>query len=215
MARFDVINTERKKVSEIELSDAVFAAPPNDDVVYEVAKFQAINRRAGTVAVKNASLVSGGGRKPWKQKHTGRARQGSTRASQWVGGGKAMGPKPRDYTYRPPREVRRGALRIVLSQRARDNKLLIVDKIEVPAKEEAGRKRLSNGTVKVLTQGLKLEGALVVDFRENLNLHRGVRNLACFDALAPEGLNLESVLKHDTLVLTAPAAKQLEGALAP
>jgi large subunit ribosomal protein L4 len=136
MAKFDVFNTDRKKVSEIELSDAVFAAQPNEHLVYEVAKFQAINRRAGTLGVKNSSLVSGGGKKPWRQKHTGRARQGSTRASQWVGGGKAMAPKARDYTYRPPREVRRGALRVVLSQRAREQKLLIVDKIEIRALED-------------------------------------------------------------------------------
>src|ERR1043165_1692834 len=97
MAKFDVVDLKLKKVSEIELSDAVFAADVNDSVLYEVAKMQQINRRRGTVAVKNSSLVRGGGKKPWKQKGTGRARQGSTRASQWVGGGKAMGPKPRDY----------------------------------------------------------------------------------------------------------------------
>lgn len=215
MARFDVINTQGQKVSEIELSDAVFSAEPNAHLIYEVAKFQAINRRAGTVAVKNTSLVSGGGKKPWRQKHTGRARQGSTRASHWVGGGKAMGPKPRDYTYRPPREVRRGALRVALSQRARDKKLVIVDAFEVKPVEEKGKVRLSKGAVRILTDGLKLREALVVDSRENLNLHRGVRNLARFDVLAPEGLNLESILRHETLVLTAPAAKQLEGVLAP
>lgn len=150
MARFDVVNIEGQKVSEIELSDAVFAVDPNENVIYEVAKFQAINRRAGTVAVKNSSLVSGGGKKPWKQKHTGRARQGSTRASQWVGGGKAMGPKPRDYTYRPPRTVRRGALRVALSQAARDQKLVILDKFEVPVASE-GKGRLSHGAEKILT----------------------------------------------------------------
>lgn len=213
MAKFDVINIDRQKVSEIELADSVFAAEANENLIYEVAKFQAINRRAGTVAVKNASLVSGGGRKPWKQKHTGRARQGSTRASQWVGGGKAMGPKPRDYTYRPPREVRRGALRVAISQRARDQKLLILDKIELAPQVENGRKRLSKGAAKLLLENLKLANALVIDAKENVSLHRGVRNLADFDVVAPEGLNLESVLKHDTLVLTAPAAKLLEGAL--
>lgn len=213
MAKFDVINIDRQKVSEIELADSVFAAEANENLIYEVAKFQAINRRAGTVAVKNASLVSGGGRKPWKQKHTGRARQGSTRASQWVGGGKAMGPKPRDYTYRPPREVRRGALRVAISQRARDQKLLILDKIELAPQAENGRRRLSKGAAKLLLENLKLANALVIDAKENVSLHRGVRNLADFDVVAPEGLNLESVLKHDTLVLTAPAAKLLEGAL--
>jgi len=215
MAKFDVINTDRQKVSEIELSDAVFAAEANENLVYEVAKFQAINRRAGTVAVKNTSLVSGGGKKPWKQKHTGRARQGSTRASHWVGGGKAMGPKPRDYTYRPPREVRRGALRVALSHLAREQKLLILDKIEIPEQPDKGKKRLSKSAFKLLLEGLKLESALVIDAKENVNLHRGVRNLSDFDVVAPEGVNLESLLKHDTLVLTAPAARLLEGALAP
>ncbi len=215
MAKFDVIDIDRKKVSEIELSDAVFAAEANEHLIYEVAKFQAINRRAGTVAVKNSSLVSGGGKKPWKQKHTGRARQGSTRASHWVGGGKAMGPKPRDYTYRPPRDVRRGALRVALSQRARDQKLLIVDKIELKPAEKNGKKKFSSTAAKLLTSNLKLECALVVDMKKNESLHLGARNLRDFDVLAPEGLNLESVLAHDTVVLTAEAAKMLEGALAP
>src|SRR3990167_9201988 len=95
MAKFDVVDLSNKKVSEIELSDDVFGAKPNAHLLYEAAKMQQINRRAGTVAVKNSSLVSGGGKKPWKQKGTGRARQGSTRASHWVGGGKAMGQAPR------------------------------------------------------------------------------------------------------------------------
>ena len=129
MAKFDVIDLDLKKVGEIELSDDIFAADANPHLLYEVAKMQQINRRAGTVAVKNSSLVSGGGKKPWKQKGTGRARQGSIRASHWVGGGKAMGPKPRDYFYRPPRTVRRGAVANVLSLRAKEQALVIVDKV--------------------------------------------------------------------------------------
>src|SRR5215472_9013473 len=131
MAKFDVMNLDLKKVSEIELSDDVFSVPANENLIYEVAKMQQINRRRGTVAVKNTSLVSGGGRKPWKQKGTGRARQGSIRASHWVGGGKAMGPKPRDYSYRPPLKVRKGALRSVLSLRAREKSLWILDAFEL------------------------------------------------------------------------------------
>src|SRR5262245_30490898 len=130
MAKFDVVDVDGKKVSEIELSDDVFAAEPNQNLIYEVAKMQQINRRRGTVAVKNASLVRGGGKKPWRQKGTGRARQGSIRASHWVGGGKAMGPKPRDYHYRPPRTVRRGALRAALSLRAKEKNLIIVDQLK-------------------------------------------------------------------------------------
>jgi large subunit ribosomal protein L4 len=208
MAKFDVVNTDKQKVAEIELSDAVFAAEPNEHLVYEVAKFQAISRRRGTVGVKNTSLVSGGGKKPWKQKHTGRARQGSIRASQWVGGGKAMAPKSRDYAYRPPKAVRRGALRSILSLRAKENRLVIVDKFDV---KETSTKALAN----LLTKRLGVTDLLVVDEKGNTHLHRSVRNLANFDVLPPEGFNLESALSRGTLVLTALAAKALEGALAP
>src|ERR1700722_18508577 len=127
MATFDVYNLSKQKVGTVDLSDAVFAAKVNPHLLYEGVKHQQISRRSGTVAVKNRSLVSGGGKKPWKQKGTGRARQGSIRASHWVGGGKAMGPKPRSYGYRPPLEVRKGALRSAISMRAGENTLLILD----------------------------------------------------------------------------------------
>ena len=136
MAKFNVVDLDLKKVSEIELSDDVFGAEANPHLFYEVAKMQQINRRRGTVAVKNSSLVSGGGKKPWKQKGTGRARQGSTRASHWVGGGKAMGPKPRDYTYAPPRKVRKGALCAALSLRVKE-KSLINHRLPIERKAEA------------------------------------------------------------------------------
>ena len=206
MAKFDVVDLDLKKVSEIELSDEIFGAEPNANLFYEVAKMQQINRRRGTVAVKNSSLVSGGGKKPWKQKGTGRARQGSIRASHWVGGGKAMGPKQRDYFYRPPKKVRRGALKAVLSLRAREKTLIIVDGFNLSAPK-------SKQAFEALTKRLKLAEALVIDAKDNTNLHRSVRNLAKFDVLAPEGLNLESVLRHKHLVLTSAAAKDIEGAL--
>jgi large subunit ribosomal protein L4 len=206
MAKFKVIDLDGKQVSEIELSDEVFGAEPNPHLLYEVAKMQQINRRRGTVGVKNTSLVSGGGKKPWKQKGTGRARQGSIRASHWVGGGKAMAPKSRDYFYRPPRQVRRGALRAILSLRVRENALVILDgfKLDAPKSKQA---------YEVLTKRLKLQNALVIDDKGNANLHRSVRNLAKFDVLPPEGLNLESVLRHKQLVLTSAAAKAIQEAL--
>jgi large subunit ribosomal protein L4 len=206
MAKFDVVDLDMKKVSEIELSDDVFGAAPNKNLFYEVAKMQQINRRRGTVGVKNTSLVSGGGKKPWKQKGTGRARQGSIRASHWVGGGKAMAPKSRDYFYRPPKKVRRGALRAALSLRASEKKLIILDgfKLDAPKSKQA---------FETLTKRLKLAEALVIDEKGNENLHRSVRNLAKFDVLPPEGLNLESVLRHKHLVITSAAAKALEGSL--
>jgi large subunit ribosomal protein L4 len=206
MAKFKVIDLDGKQVSEIELSDEVFGADPNPHLLYEVAKMQQINRRRGTVGVKNTSLVSGGGKKPWKQKGTGRARQGSIRASHWVGGGKAMAPKARDYFYRPPRKVRRGALCAALSLRAKENALVILDgfKLDAPKSKQA---------FEVLTKRLKLENALVIDEKGNTNLHRSVRNLAQFDVLPPEGLNLESVLRHKQLVLTSAAARAIQEAL--
>jgi large subunit ribosomal protein L4 len=206
MAKFDVVDLDLKKVSELELSDEIFGAEPNANLFYEVAKMQQINRRRGTVAVKNTSLVSGGGKKPWKQKGTGRARQGSIRASHWVGGGKAMGPKPRDYFYRPPKKVRRGALKAALSLRAREKTLIIVSDFNLAAPK-------SKQAFDALTKRLKLADALVIDAKDNTNLHRSVRNLAKFDVLPPEGLNLESVLRHKHLVLTSAAAKAIEGAL--
>ena len=145
MAKFDVVDLSNKKVSEIELSDDVFGTKPNAHLLYEAAKFQHINRRAGTVAVKNSSLVSGGGKKPWKQKGTGRARQGSTRASHWVGGGKAMGPKQRDYTYRPPRGVRRAALNSALSLRAGEKKLIILDAFPSDGKSKKAFESITKG----------------------------------------------------------------------
>jgi len=119
MAKFDVYDLDKKKVGELELADAVFAGEVNEHLFYEVVKAKLASDRSGTHAVKNRSLVAGGGKKPWKQKHTGRARQGSTRASQWVGGGKAMGPKPRDYAYDVPKKVRKAALRSAILEAVR------------------------------------------------------------------------------------------------
>ena len=205
MAKFDVVDLSNKKVSEIELSDDVWGTKPNAHLLYEAAKFQHINRRAGTVAVKNSSLVSGGGKKPWKQKGTGRARQGSTRASHWVGGGKAMGPKQRDYTYRPPRGVRRAALSSALSLRAGEKKIIVIDGFPSDGKSKKAYEQL--------TKGLKLVNALLVDEKSNTKLHRAVRNMEKFDVIAHEGLNVESVLRRGTLVLTVAAAKAVETAL--
>lgn len=211
MATFDVYNLEKDKVGSIELDDAVFAGEVNEHLFYEVVKMQQINRRRGTVGVKNRSLVSGGGKKPWRQKGTGRARQGSTRASQWVGGGVALAPKNRDYFYRPPAKVRKGALRSVLSLRASEGKLLVVDNFDLG--EIKTQKALAT-----LTGKLGLDSALVVvageaGDRERTVAIRSIRNLTHFDALPVEGFNLEDALRRRHLVLTSAAAKQLEGVL--
>jgi large subunit ribosomal protein L4 len=205
MAKFDVYDLEKNKVSEIELADSVFAGEVNEHLFYEVVKAKLASDRSGTHAVKNRSLVSGGGKKPWKQKHTGRARQGSTRASQWVGGGKAMGPKPRDYSYDVPKKVRKAALRSALALRGRDQKILIVEKWSPDAPKAK--------TAAQVLKKLGLAKVLVVDAAANVALEKSVRNLRGANFLAAEGLNVYDILKHDALVLTAASAKQLEESL--
>jgi len=205
MAKYDVYDLDKKKVGEIELADAVFAGEVNEHLFYEVVKAKLASDRSGTHAVKNRSLVSGGGKKPWKQKHTGRARQGSTRASQWVGGGKAMGPKPRDYAYDVPKQVRKAALRSALALRGKDGKLLVVQEWK-PAAPKTG------AAAKVLAK-LGAAKALVVDAAANAALAKSVRNLDGADFLPVEGLNVYDILKHDALVLTAETAKKLEASL--
>jgi large subunit ribosomal protein L4 len=205
MAKFDVYDLDKKKVGELELADIVFAGEVNEKLFYEVVKAKRASDRSGTHAVKNRSLVSGGGKKPFKQKGTGRARQGSTRASQWVGGGKAMGPKPRDYSYDVPKQVRRLALRSALALRASEQKLLILDKWE-PGEPQ------TKGARAVLAK-LGTPKALVVDGASNVNLAKSVRNLAGADFLAVEGLNVYDILKHETLILTAATARKLEASL--
>jgi large subunit ribosomal protein L4 len=205
MAKFDVYDLDRNKVSELELADTVFAGEVNEHLFYEVVKAKLASDRSGTHAVKNRSLVSGGGKKPWKQKHTGRARAGSTRASNFVGGGKAMGPKPREYSYDVPKKVRKAALRSALALRNRDGKLLIVSEWKPAAPKTAS-------AAKVLAK-LGLKKALVVDLGENAVLAKSVRNLRGSDFLAAEGLNVYDILRHDVLVLTADTAKRLEVSL--
>jgi large subunit ribosomal protein L4 len=205
MAKFDVYDLDKKKVGELELADAVFAGEVNEHLFYEVVKAKLASDRSGTHAVKNRSLVSGGGKKPWKQKHTGRARQGSTRASQWVGGGKAMGPKPRDYSYDVPKKVRKAALRAALSLRGKDGKLVIVQ-------EWAPQAPKTSAAAEVLAK-LGATKALVVDAATNQALARSVRNLDGSDFLPVDGLNVYDILGHDTLVLTAATAKKLEEVL--
>jgi large subunit ribosomal protein L4 len=202
MATFDVIDQSGKKVSTIDLDDAVYAAPVNENLFYEVIKWQQAKRRQGTHSTKNRSAVRGGGAKPWKQKGTGRARQGSIRASQWVGGGRSMGPTPRDYGYTLPKKVRRGALRGALSLRAKEGRLVILDAFQLA--------QIKTKDARKVLEGLGLTKALIVEDKDNVNVTRSVRNLPAFRVLPPEGLNLEDILRHETLVLTKDVAKKVE-----
>ena len=206
MATLDVINLEKQKVGTIDLPDEIVNARVDEHLFYEVVKAQLASRRAGTQAVKNRSLVSGGGKKPFKQKGTGRARQGSIRASHWVGGGKAMGPKQRDHEYHVPKKVRKAAIRAAISKRNADKALIIVD-------AWAPTKPSTKGAVATLAT-LGIESALVLGLKENQNLFKSVRNAKKYKFLPVEGANVYDILNHHTLILTKDCAKALEGVLA-
>jgi len=209
MATLDVINLEKQKVGTIDLADSLVKVDlrNSEALFYEVVKAQLASRRAGTVGVKNRSLVSGGGKKPYKQKGTGRARQGSIRASQWVGGGKAMAPKMRDHEYHVPKKVRKAAIRAAISKRLADNALVIVD-AWTPEKPST---KLAVATF----AKLGIENALVLGIKgHNETLFRSVRNAKGYQFLPVEGANVYDILKHHVLVLTKDSAKALEGAFA-
>jgi large subunit ribosomal protein L4 len=207
MATLDVINLAKEKVGSIELADALVNANLDnaDALFYEVVKAQLASRRSGGRTVKNRSLVSGGGKKPYRQKGTGRARQGSIRASQWVGGGKAMAPKFRDYEYHVPKKMRRAAIRAAISKRNADKALFILDNWQLP--------KPSTKAAVLAFEKLGLDDVLVIDAK-NDTLFKSIRNARRFDFLPVEGANVYDILRHRTLILTQAGAKALEGALA-
>ena len=203
MAKLDVFNIKREKVGEIELADAVFAAEIKEHLFYEVVKAQLASRRQGTASAKNRSAVSGSSKKLYKQKGTGRARHGSIRAPVYVGGGQAHPPRPRDWSYRPPRQVRVGALVSALSKFNKEGRLVIVDKLELTEVK-------TKGVLSALATLQTKKKALVVDSADNEKLRLSIRNCANHRFLPPEGVNVYDLLNHDTLVLSKDAAKKLE-----
>ena len=198
----DVVNLDGKKVGEVELADAVFGAKVKDYLLWEMVKAQQAAKRAGTHDTKTRDEVRGGGKKPYKQKGTGNARQGSSRAPNHVGGGKVFGPHPRSYAYTVPKKVKRAALASALSLRAQEKKLVIVDALAFDAPRT---KRLA-GILKVLGA----DRAIVVDGKGNTNLLKSGRNLPKTKVLAPEGLNVYDILNHTSLVIAAGAVKEVE-----
>ena len=201
MAVFDIYDQEKNRISEIDLDDKIFGAKVDKNLFHEVVKMQLANRRGGNACTKTRSEVSGGGRKPWRQKGTGRARAGSTRSPLWVGGGVVFGPKPRDYSYSLPKKVRRAALKSALSLKVKEGKLLIVDNLNL---EEIKTKAFVS-----LLKGLAVEGALIVD-SDNVNLERSARNLHMVKVLRPEGLNVYDILKYEYLLLTKQSAEKIQ-----
>ncbi len=205
MATLPVYNLSREEVGTIDVSDAVFAVEVNQHLFYEVVKWQMAKRRAGNASTKGRSEVSGGGRKPYRQKGTGRARQGSRRAPNHVGGGIVHGPRPRSYAYRLNKKVRRGALRSALSLRASQERLIVVQELTFAEPKT----KVAAGIFDLLAEG----NALVVD-GPNENLQLSVRNLPKVKYLNVEGFNLYDVLNHRFLVLSEPMVRRLEGTLA-
>ena len=203
MAKVDVFNLKREKVGELELADEVFAAEVKEHLFHEIVTAQLASRRAGTHAAKERSAVSGSSKKIYKQKGTGQARHGSIRAPLFVGGGRAHPPKPQDFSYRPPRRVRVGALRSALSLLVKEGRLIVVDSIEL---SEIKTKALA-GVLSALQAGKK---NLVVDARDNQNLKLSIRNMDNNLFLPPEGVNVYDLLRHDHLIVSKAAAKALE-----
>jgi large subunit ribosomal protein L4 len=203
MATFDVFNMKREKVDSIDLADEVFGAEVREHLFYEVVKAQLASKRQGTQSAKNRAAVSGSTKKLYKQKGTGRARHGSIRAPVFVGGGQAHPPRPRDWSYLPPRRVRALALSAALSKFGKEGRLLVVDRFE-----------LAEIRTKILIEALSTLKAeaktLVVDSHDNQKLRLSIRNLEEHQFLPPEGVNVYDLLRHDTLILSRDAAKALE-----
>ena len=202
MPKVKVYNLDREETGEVELPDEVFAATVNEHLFYDVVRSQLASRRAGTASTKGRAEVAGSTKKIYKQKGTGRARHGAIRAQQFVGGGRAHGPKPRSYAYRPPRKMRLGALRGALSMKLNEGQLTVVEDFKL---EEVKTK----GLTKVLDALKVSSSSLIVDLGDNDRLRLSVRNLRDHQYLPPEGVNLYDLLRHEHLVLTKTAAEAL------
>ena len=203
MAKFDVLDMNGKKVSTIELSDAVFGMTPNEKVMHAAVVNFLANQRQGTQSTKTRSEVSGGGRKPWRQKGTGRARQGSIRSPQWTHGGIALGPKPRDYSYRLNKKVKRLAMVSALSAKAQAGEMVVIDKIEAAeykTKTVAAMLKAVDATKK----------ALIVTPAVDEKLVKSAANLAGVSTTVVGQINTYAVLNGGKLVISADAAKKLE-----
>ena len=188
------------------LNEAIFGAKTRAHLLHQTVLMQLANRRAGSAATKTKGLVRGGGKKPWKQKGTGRARSGSIRSPIWVGGGTVFGPTPRDYSYRIPRSARREALLSALSVKHHDGKIIVVDKLEL----EAAKTKIM---VRALAE-LKVTSALIVIAQPDSTIERSARNLPKIKVLRVEGLNVYDLLRYDHLILTEGALRSLEERLA-
>ena len=202
MATVSVYNMEGNEVGTIELSDAVFGVDVNEHLVHMAVVAQLANKRQGTQKAKTRSEVSGGGRKPWRQKGTGHARQGSTRAPQWTGGGVVFAPVPRDYTIRLNKKEKRLALKSVLTSKVQENKLIVVDELKF---DEIKTKNFVN-----VMNNLKAEKALVVLNENDANVVLSARNIPTVKTALTNTINVYDILKYNTLILTKDAVATIE-----
>ncbi|MFR8464739.1 MAG: 50S ribosomal protein L4 [Lachnospira eligens] len=202
MANVSVYNIEGKEVGSIELNDAVFGVEINEHLVHMAVVNQLANNRQGTQSAKTRSEVSGGGRKPWRQKGTGHARQGSTRSPQWTGGGVVFAPKPRDYSFKMNKKEKRIALLSALSSKVADNKIVVLDAFNL---DEVKTKKFAE-----VMSNLKVDKALVVIEGENKNVVLSGRNIPTVKVSATNEINTYDVLKYETLVVTKAAVEKLE-----
>ena len=202
MAKVSVLNMEGSEVGTIELSDAVFGVEVNENLVHQAVVSQLANKRQGTQKAKTRSEVSGGGRKPWRQKGTGHARQGSTRAPQWTGGGVVFAPVPRDYSFKMNKREKRAALKSALTSRVEENKFIVIDEINF---EEAKTKNFAN-----ILKNLDVSKALVVLEDDNKNAELSARNIADVKTAKTNTINVYDILKYNTVITTKAVVAKIE-----
>ena len=202
MANVAVFNMEGKEVGTLDLSDAVFGVEVNEHLVHMAVVWQLANKRQGTQKAKTRSEVSGGGRKPWRQKGTGHARQGSTRAPQWTGGGVVFAPTPRDYSFKMNRKEKRAALKSALTSRVQENKLIVVDELKF---DEIKTKKFAE-----VLKNLNLDKALVVLNENDEKVVMSAKNIPTVKTTQINTINVYDVLKYNTVVLTKAAAESIE-----
>jgi large subunit ribosomal protein L4 len=207
MAKVDIIDIRHQKVSEMEVDDRLLNELEKPHLVYDVVRMQLARRRSGTASTKERSFISGGGRKPWRQKGTGRARAGSTRSPLWRGGGTVFGPHPRDYSFRPPKKVRQAALRSVLSSKYRENKLLVLNEFEL-------REPKTKNFVAVL-KTLGISSALIVIDGPDEILEKSALNVPGVQVARCEGLNVHDLLRHEHVVFLRSSLERVERNLRP
>ncbi len=205
MPVLDIYDIQKNKVSELELSDSIFGVEVNESAIYEVVRMQMAAKRQGTASTKERSFVSGGGKKPWRQKGTGRARSGSSRSPIWRGGGIVFGPHPRDYSFTVPKKVRRAALKSALSLKCRDQKIIVLN--DFPMEEIKTKK------FKEVLDRFGLKSVLFVLDGSNDKLEKSSRNIQNMKMMRSEGINVYDLMRYEHLVLMEPSAKNIEGTL--